>query len=148
MLTFFESKNLLKHIDGTAIRPQSPPKFASEEKEERVEKAEDRMDKFLAKEGLVKSQVIISVAEPLALMLQKKRAAQEAWEALVEDMTKKPKMVITSLQRQLRNMRCSEEEDLRLHLDNAQDLFARLKEMGAKITNEEFMDIILASLLL
>ena len=151
MLTFFKSKNLLKHIDGTAIRPQPPPKFASthvltEEEEERVEKAEDRMDKFLAREGLVKPQVIISVAEPLALMLQKKRSAQEVWEALVEEMTKKPKMVITSLQRQLRNMRCSEEEDLRLHLDNAQDLFARLKEMGAKITNDEFMDIILASL--
>ena len=151
MLTFFESKNLLKHIDGTAIRPQPPPKFASthvltEEEEERVEKAEDRMDKFLAREGLVKSQVIISVAEPLALMLQKKRSAQEGWEALVEEMTTKLKMVITSIQRQLRNMRCSEEEDLRLHLDNAQDLFARLKEMGAKITNDEFMDIILASL--
>ena len=43
-------------------------------------------------------------------------------------------------------MRYFEEEDLRLYLDNAQDLFARLKEMGAKITNEEFMDIILASL--
>ena len=33
-----------------------------------------------------------------------------------------------------------------LHLDKAQDLFARLKEMGAKVSNEEFMDIILASL--
>ena len=33
------------------------------------------MDKFLAREGLVKSQVIISVAEPLALTLQKKRSA-------------------------------------------------------------------------
>ena len=44
-------------------------------------------------------------------------------------------------------MRCSEEEDLRLHQDNAQDLFARLKkEMGAKITNDKFMDFILASL--
>ena len=151
MPTFFKSKNLLKHIDGTAIRPQPPLKFPAthlltEEEEERVEKAEDRMDKFLAREGLVKSQVIISVAEPLALMLQKKRSVQEVWEGLVEEMTKRPKMVITSLQRQLRNMRCSKEEDLRLHLDNAQDLFARLKEMGAKITNEEFIDITLASL--
>ena len=94
ILTFFKSKNLLKHIDGTAIRPQPPPKFASthiltEEEEERVEKAEDRMDKFLAREGLVKSQVIISMAEPLTLMLQKKRSAQEVWEALVEEMTPK-----------------------------------------------------------
>ena len=82
----------------------------------------------------------------LPLMPQKKRSAKEVWEALVEEMTKKPKVVVTGLQRQLRNMRCSEEENLRLHLDNAKDLFVRLKEMGAKITNDEFMDIILASL--
>ena len=55
------------------------------------------MDMFLAREGLVKYQVITSVAEPLTLMLQKKRSAQEVWETLIEEMTEKPKMVVTSL---------------------------------------------------
>ena len=41
------------------------------------------------------------LTEPLALMLQKKPSAKEVWDALVEEMTKKPKMVVTSLQRQL-----------------------------------------------
>ena len=40
----------------------------------------------------------------------------------------------------------SEEDDLRLHLDRAQDLYARLREMGASISSDEFMDIILSSL--
>ena len=52
-------------------------------------------------------------------------------------------MVIKSLQRQLRNMKCSEEDDLRQYLDKAQDLFACLNEMGAKMENQEFLDIIL-----
>ena len=63
-------------------------------------------------------------------------------------MTKKPKMVLTSLQRQLRNMKCSEEDYLRQYLDKAQDLFSRLNDMGAKVENSEFLDIILRALLL
>ena len=73
--------------------------------------------------------------------------AKEVCDALVVEMTKKPKMVITSIQCQLRNIKCSEEDDLREHLDKAQDLYSRLNEMGASISEEEFMDIILASLL-
>ena len=44
-------------------------------------------------------------------------------------------------------MKCSEEDDLRQYLDKAQDLFACLNDMGATITNSEFLDIILAALL-
>ena len=72
--------------------------------------------------------------------------AKEVWDALVVEMTKKPKMVITSIQCQLRNIKCSEEDDLQEHLDKAQDLYSRLNEMGATISEEEYMDIILASL--
>jgi gag-polypeptide of LTR copia-type len=61
-------------------------------------------------------------------------------------MTKKPKMVLTSLQRQLRNIKCSEDGDLREHSDKAQDLYAQLNDMGAKISESKFIDIILASL--
>ena len=151
MLSFFESKNLLRHIEGTAVKPPGPviyPKGTAltEDQEVLQDRAEERLEKYLAREGLVKTQVIISVSESLALMLQKKSTAKELWDTLVTEMTKKPKMVVTSLQRQLRNIKCSEEDDLREHLDKAQDLYARLNEMGAMISEEEFMDIILASL--
>ena len=56
-------------------------------------------------------------------------------------------MVLTSLQHQLRNMKCSEEDDLRQYLHKAQDLFAHLNDMGATVTDSEFLDIILAALL-
>ena len=61
-------------------------------------------------------------------------------------MTKKPKMDLTSLQHQLRNMKCSEEDDLREYLDKAQDLFARLNDIGAKMEKSEFLDIIWGAL--
>jgi transposase InsO family protein len=151
LLSYFESKNLLRHIEGTAIKPPDPPTFPkgytlTSEEDSQVERAEERMEKYLAREGQVKTQIILSVSESLALMLQKMKTAREVWDSLVTEMTKKPKMVLTSLQRQLRNIRCSEEDDLRQHLDKAQDLYARLNDMGATISEDEFIDIILASL--
>jgi gag-polypeptide of LTR copia-type len=111
-----------------------------------LDKAEERLEKYLAREGQVKAQIMVSVSETLALMIQKKRSAKEVWDSLVTEMTKKPKMVVTGLQRHLRNIKCLEDGDLREHLDKAQDLYARVNEMGARISEAKFMDIILASL--
>ena len=81
------------------------------------------MEKYLSRAGQVKTQIILSISESLALMLQKQKTAKDTWDALVTEMAKKHKMVLTSLQYQLRNLKCSEEDDLRQHLDKAQDLF-------------------------
>src|SRR3979490_2782341 len=147
---YFESKNLLKHIEGTVDRPPNPPTFPkghilTDDEEIKGDEAEERLERYLEREGVVKTQILISVSESLALMLEKKKDTKEIWDTLVEEMMKKPKMVVTTIQRQLCNMKCSEDDDLREHLDKAQDLYARLNDMGAKIS-EEFLDILLASL--
>ena len=138
LMSYFESRNLLKHVDSSADLPPDPPTFPkghvlSDDEEAKVEKAEERLEKYLSREGQVKTQIILSVSESLALMLQKQKTAKGTWDALVTEMTKKPHMVLTSLQHQLRNLRCSEEDNLRLHLDKSQDLFTCLNNMGAKI---------------
>ena len=91
----------------------------SDEEEAKVDKAEEMLEKYLSREGQVKTQIILSVSESLALMLQKQKTAKETWDALVTEMTKKDTMVLTSLQCQLRNMKCSEEDNLRQYLDKA-----------------------------
>ena len=68
-------------------------------------------------------------------MLQKKKTAKEIWDALVSEMTKKPKMVATSFQRQLCSMKYSEDDDLRENMDNVQDLYAQLNDMESQSLN-------------
>ena len=75
-MSYFESRNLVKHVNRTADRPPDPPTFLkghilSDDEEAKVEKAEERLEKYLSKEGQVKTQIILSVSESLALMLQK-----------------------------------------------------------------------------
>ena len=137
-------------MEGTADRPPDPLIFAKghvlTEEEAKVDKTEEILEKYLSREGQVKTQIILSVSESLASMLQKQKTDKDTWDALVTEMTKKPKMVLPSMQCQLRNMKCSEEDDLSQYLDKAQDLFAHLNDMGVKMENTEFLDIIIGAL--
>ena len=124
--SYFEPKNLLKYVEGTAFKPPDSPTFPkghilSDDEEAQEEKAEERIEKYLSREGQVKTQIILTVSESLALMPQKKKTAKEVWYTLVTKMTKKPKLVLTSLQCQLHNIKCSEDDDLKQHLDKPQD---------------------------
>ena len=54
--SYFEFRNLVKHVEGTADRPPYPPTFAkghvlTEEEEAKVDKAEERLEKYLSREG-------------------------------------------------------------------------------------------------
>ena len=55
--SYFDCKNLLKHIDSTADRPPNPPTFPeghilSDDEEAKVEQAGDTLEKYLRREGL------------------------------------------------------------------------------------------------
>ena len=124
LMSYFKSRSLLIHVDGTVDWPPDPPTFPkghilTDEEDAKVEKAEEKLEKYLSREGQVKTQIILSVSESLALMLQKQKTAKDTWDGLVNEMTKKPKMILTSLQHQLRNLKCTEEYNLRQHLDKA-----------------------------
>jgi hypothetical protein len=103
MLLIFESKGLLPHIEGKAKLPVLNSALAalqqpSDEEQEKIDKFEERIEKFQSKEGLAKAQIVTSVSESLALMLNKHKTAKDMWDGLIVEMTKKPKMVLTTLQ--------------------------------------------------
>ena len=82
-------------MEGTADRPPDPPTFAkghilTEKEEAKVDNAEESLEKYLSRDGQVKTQIILSVSESLALMLQKQKTAKDTWDALVTEMIKKP----------------------------------------------------------
>ena len=84
LMSYFESGNLVKHVNGTADGPPDPPTFAKghilpDDEETKVDKTEERLENYLSREGQVKTQIILSVSESLALMLQKQTTAKGTW---------------------------------------------------------------------
>ena len=54
--SYFEFKNLVKNVEGTADRPPDPPTFPkghvlTEEEEAKVDKAEEILEKYLSRKG-------------------------------------------------------------------------------------------------
>ena len=96
-------------MEGTADRPPYPPTFPkghilSDDEEAKVDKAEERLEKYLSREGQVKTQIILSVSESLALMLQKLKTAKDThWDY---QKAQDGPYIPAALQYQLRNMRC------------------------------------------
>ena len=81
-----------------------------------MDKAEERLKKHIEREGQVKTQITVSVSEFLALMLQKEKTVKETWDALDAEI-KILKIVVKFLKKQFHNIKCSEDDDLRVHLD-------------------------------
>ena len=60
LTSYFESRNLVKHVNGTADRLPDPPTFPkghilSDDEEAKVDKTEERLEKCLSREGHVKT---------------------------------------------------------------------------------------------
>jgi hypothetical protein len=121
-------------------------KTPSDEEQRKIDCIEEKLEKYNINEGLVKAQIIIALSEFMALRLDSCTTAKAMWDTLVAEIMKKPKMVLTKLERELHIMKCNEEDNLCDHLDKSLDLYARLNEMGAQISENEFMNIILASI--
>jgi hypothetical protein len=99
----------------------------SEKQMEKIEKYEERLEHFNSQEGRAKAQIIISVSESMALILKKDPTAKEMCDRLIAEVRKKPKIVLTNLQRQLCSIKCSKEDDLCEYLDKVEDLYAYLR---------------------
>jgi hypothetical protein len=92
------------------------------------------LEKYNKNEGLAKAQFIMAVSESMTLRLDSCTTAKVMWDTLIAEITKKPKMVFTKLERELCIMKCNKEDDLHDHLDKSLDLYAHLNEMGAQIS--------------
>jgi hypothetical protein len=56
LLSYCESKNLLKQVEGSAVKPPDPPTFTAghtltEDETNQLDKAEERLERYLARES-------------------------------------------------------------------------------------------------
>ena len=60
LMSYFKSRNLLKHVDGSADQPPNSPTFPkgpilTDDEEAKVDEAEERLERYLSREGQVKT---------------------------------------------------------------------------------------------
>jgi hypothetical protein len=151
LLSILEANTLLKHIEGSAHRPADPDTFPigytpNEEEIELLEKQEEHLDHYLACEGQAKAQIFLTINSSLMLSLQKLTTAKEVWDTVCAEFEDKPKIIQVDLQQRMHTLKCQESDDVCTHLDTLLEMKERLSSMGMIIDDDDFFNVVLASL--
>src|SRR6267142_1251595 len=71
---------------------------------------------------------------------------RDAWEILRQVYEERSKVLVADIIQRFRNKRCEEDESVRNHFDYLSDLREQLAVMGKAVTDEDYTDMLLASL--
>jgi hypothetical protein len=108
--------------------------------------AEKKVDDYEQKEAGVKQQIFNTIYDSLLIRVQKHTKASDVWDAILKEMEGKSEMVKVDLQRQMLEKQCSEEADVKTHLETLQRMQEELAGMGAPLSDSNFTTTILTSL--
>ena len=151
MLLILEALNLMKNIKGTACIPPEPTSYPLThrlpiEELEALEKQEKCLDDYRAHEGLAKAHIFNAIVDSLLLKIQMLTTAKEVWDMVCREYKQKPSMVQVNLRRYLHATKCLQTNEVYSHLDLMVSTREKLAGMGMNIQDEEFIQILLASL--
>jgi hypothetical protein len=151
--TALGSKGLIKHIEGTAIKPLplliesgvpvSKPGTPATESE--IESREKRIDEFEQREYMSQHVIQSTVSPRLGALIRSKTPA-DMWRLVKADATDKSDMYKVEARRKLQEMRCDDNSDIRAHLNSMSRARDELSGMGASLDDATFVTIILGSM--
>src|ERR1700738_4272525 len=152
--TAMGGKGLIRHMDGTARKPNPYPLLKSGEPtadginpatDEQIDAKEKRLDEFEQKEYMARNVLLTTTSPRLCAKIRDKTAA-EMWALIKSDATSKGPMYVIDARRRLAEMRCVDSAGVKAHLNALVRARDELISMGAHLDDSEFVQIVLQSL--
>ncbi len=97
-------------------------------------------------EGIVKQLIAATVLDTVFARIKKGTRAKDIWESLKKYFEERMKMMVVDLARRFRNKKCGEKENVCTHFEQLANMRKQLVAMGKVIDDDDFTDILLASL--
>src|ERR1700730_6516228 len=151
--TAMGARGLIRHVDGTARKPDPYPevngvpmkKAGVEATDDELEEKEKKLDEYEQKEYGAQHVMLTTVSPRLATLI-KSKTASEMWSAICNDATKKSQLHKVDTRRRLQSMVCDEDGDIKAHLNAMIRLREELEGIGASVQDEDFGTMLLTSL--
>ena len=145
------ARGLYGHLDGTVTRPSDPPtrpegSTLTEEEVSSNMQYERDLNKYLQEQAVVFQQIASTIPDSLYLKIKGKTSVKEAWETLKADFKKRSRMVTVDLRKCLYDIRCTENGNIRTHLDNVRTMREELASLGTILSESDLSAIVLGSL--
>ena len=97
-------------------------------------------------EGGVKQLIAVTILDTIFSRLKGSTHAKDVWESLKKYFEERTKMTVVDLARRFRNKKCGEKENIHTHFEQLTNMHEQLAAMGKIIDDDDFTDILLASL--
>ncbi len=94
----------------------------------------------------MKQLIAATVPDTIFSRLKGSTCAKDVWESLKKYFEERMKMTVVDLARRFRNKKCGEKENVRTHFEQLANMREQLAAMGKIIDNDDFTNILLASL--
>jgi len=138
VLWLLESQTIDDHIDH-----DSPPTaYQNQGKVGGVEYA----DRWKKEETAIKQVISPSIPCAAFSRIKGQKNVKGVWDILKQIYEEKTRALAAHLMRRFRNTRCGDNDNVRTHFENLHNLREQLAGMGKLISDEDYTDILLASL--
>ena len=106
--------------------------------DDEVEAMQVKEDEYLQKEASVREILYETVSETTFMQIKNHPTSAACWAALAVQFEDKGEMTKLDTLTKLQNARCSETDNVRVHIGNMSQLKEELAGMGAPVTDMEF----------
>ena len=128
-----------------AVRPPDEQATATPNEVSAMEAYQKAVSDWTWKEAIVLQQIVSTIPDALYLKI-KGKIVLEAWKVLKDNFEKRSHMFTIDLRRQLQDVRCEDNGNVRTHFDNLCNMHEELTALSESIPDRDFAAIILSSL--
>ena len=104
------------------------------------------LERWRKEEFAIRQVIGPSIPSSAFTRVKSNKSVKSVWEALKQIYEEKTRALVADLIRRFRNTRCGENDDVRAHFENLANLKEQLAAMGKTVSDEDYTDILLASL--
>ena len=145
-------RGLDAYLDNKATKPEDPAVWPPDEQAMAIPDEVSTMEAYQKavsdwtwKEAIVLQQIVSTIPDALYLKI-KGKTVSEAWKVLKDDFEKRSRMFTIDLRRQLQDVRCEDNGNVRTHFNNLRNMHEELAALRKSIPDRDFAAIILGSL--
>lgn len=137
----------LTAIDKEYVLSGTKPRRRLKGTEDEITKRESEIEKFDDDDKVVKSILLLSLADKYCMIVQNQPSAALMWERLKLTQEQKTSEALVTIQRSFFNLRLREEEGVEAYIARGEELYNRASEAGIRgISPETLVNTLLAGL--
>ena len=146
---FLKVNGLKNHLDHSTPPPVKPQPLNDDAKEDEIKEHQNQTEEYRRwkqVDAVVELYIVSTIPDSIFIALLHCKTSKDLWEAICAEQQARGKILGTKLVRQLREERCTDPDDVRVHVAKMARLCDEIAMSGKKLEDADFVSILTNSL--